>query len=690
MFRRCRSIIVYALTISMLAGSCPVTALAASTDEEQIAIIEEDVENSEDDRSPLDKDSLDEQTDDWDANGYIEGKDHSDDEEGLTNNKGSNLNQEEDDKDQGQTGDVQGQTGSENDDSNNPAQNPDPEVTRIDLSEAELILDKDSFVFDGSIPHPEITVTLNAVTLVKDSDYEVLYDESPDVGIHTVTINGIGEYTGSAQIEYIIEKKEQTIEGTPSYSKRLNDEAFALDVSNNGDGELVYESSNNAVVTVSGSGIVTIKGVGTAVLSVFAEETQESKKSDVFEITIKVLKNVQTVTATANYKKVLGQSSFKINAFTNGNGTLRYSSNNNKVAAVDNSGKITIKGMGIAKIKIYAVETSTFEKSAATTVTIKVLPKKTLISSVANTANNKATVKWKKQAGITGYQIQYSVKNDYSKAKTVSASASSVAKVLSSLTKNATYYVRIRSFKTVNGEKLYSAWSASKSVKIKKGVAKTFSKTPVINVKAHEIKFKNIISWSKLSGATGYEIYFKKGPNSSWKKAGATKTISYTHSAYHGIRYYYKVRAYQDLADGSRIYGKFSKEVNKLQYYIPEFSVQMKSETDPSTGVFVLFVSNTGNATMRIYSKGALLRDNDYVKYNRELYLSKTTVDHIDLSEAKYIDIKPGYSAIIAFISKGDDTWYDSKTRIYYQFRYDGVDYVASSSNYFGTSYTRN
>ena len=75
---------------------------------------------------------------------------------------------------------------------------------------------------------------------------------------------------------------------------------------------------------------------------------------------------------------------------------------------------------------------------------------------------------------------------------------------------------------------------------------------------------------------------------------------------------------------------------------------------------------------------------------DRELYLSKTTVDHIDLSEAKYIDIKPGYSAIIAFISKGDDTWYDSKTRIYYQFRYDGVDYVASSSNYFGTSYTRN
>ena len=87
------------------------------------------------------------------------------------------INQEEDNKDQRQPGNVQGQTGKENDDSNDPEQDPNPEVTRIDLSEAELNLDKDSFVFDGSIPHPEITVSLNAVTLVKDSDYEVLYDE---------------------------------------------------------------------------------------------------------------------------------------------------------------------------------------------------------------------------------------------------------------------------------------------------------------------------------------------------------------------------------------------------------------------------------------------------------------------------------------------------------------------------------
>ena len=36
------------------------------------------------------------------------------------------------------------------------------------------------------------------------------------------------------------------------------------------------------------------------------------------------------------------------------------------------------------------------------------------------------------------------------------------------LTKGKTYYVRVRSYKTVSGTKYYSAWSSKKSVKISK------------------------------------------------------------------------------------------------------------------------------------------------------------------------------------------------------------------------------
>lgn len=50
--------------------------------------------------------------------------------------------------------------------------------------------------------------------------------------------------------------------------------------------------------------------------------------------------------------------------------------------------------------------------------TFKINPKKLAISKL--TAGKKAfTAKWKKQTGITGYQVEYSLKKDFSNSKTV-------------------------------------------------------------------------------------------------------------------------------------------------------------------------------------------------------------------------------------------------------------------------------
>lgn len=93
---------------------------------------------------------------------------------------------------------------------------------------------------------------------------------------------------------------------------------------------------------------------------------------------------------------------------------------------------------------------------------------KTTISSL--TAKSKGfTVKWKKNSKATGYQIQYSVSSKFSKAKTVTVSKNStLSKTFSKLTGKKKYYVRVRCYKTYNGKKYYSAWSASKSVTTKK------------------------------------------------------------------------------------------------------------------------------------------------------------------------------------------------------------------------------
>jgi len=71
---------------------------------------------------------------------------------------------------------------------------------------------------------------------------------------------------------------------------------------------------------------------------------------------------------------------------------------------------------------------------------------------------------------VTGYQIQYSTSSSFSSGnKTVKISgATSKSYTLTGLTTGTTYYVRIRTYKTVNGKTYYSAWSSKKAVKVSK------------------------------------------------------------------------------------------------------------------------------------------------------------------------------------------------------------------------------
>ena len=52
-------------------------------------------------------------------------------------------------------------------------------------------------------------------------------------------------------------------------------------------------------------------------------------------------------------------------------------------------------------------------------------------------------------------------------AKTVNAKKSSKKTTIKKLTKGKKYFVRVRTYKTVNGKKIYSDWSKVKSVKVK-------------------------------------------------------------------------------------------------------------------------------------------------------------------------------------------------------------------------------
>ena len=79
----------------------------------------------------------------------------------------------------------------------------------------------------------------------------------------------------------------------------------------------------------------------------------------------------------------------------------------------------------------------------------------------------KATVKWGKKSGVTGYQIRYYVKSSGSSyiEKTVKVkSKSTVKKVISLKYGYLDYKVQVRSYKKISGGYNYSKWSSAKTI----------------------------------------------------------------------------------------------------------------------------------------------------------------------------------------------------------------------------------
>ena len=106
--------------------------------------------------------------------------------------------------------------------------------------------------------------------------------------------------------------------------------------------------------------------------------------------------------------------------------------------------------------------------SGSTAMTFKIVPKATKIKKTKATSK-KITVKWKKQAQCTGYQIQYSTNKNFKSAKTVTIKSNkTLKKTIKKLKGNKKYYVRVRTYSNVEGKNYYSSWSATKTVKTKK------------------------------------------------------------------------------------------------------------------------------------------------------------------------------------------------------------------------------
>ncbi len=276
------------------------------------------------------------------------------------------------------------------------------------------------------------------------------------------------------------------------------DQNFCISVHAEADGyagaqAVEFRSENEDVASIKASGengkeaLLEIKKPGTTVVTATFDDANSTFTDSMTVHVVKSASDIpkpedpagpqekkdQELQYQKTVRKIYGSKPFSLGVKQKkGDGKLAYASSNKKAATVSNNGRVSIKGTGRTIITVTAKETEKYRKKTVK-ITLDISPKKQKISIKA-LGGKKIKVKWKKDAGATGYQVQYSTNRKFKKGvKTITVKKKGTSvKTISRLKKGKTYYVKARSYKSIRigrkTKKLYGAWSATvKSKKIK-------------------------------------------------------------------------------------------------------------------------------------------------------------------------------------------------------------------------------
>lgn len=339
-----------------------------------------------------------------------------------------------------------------------------------DISKSTISITPTVYTYDKKEKTPAVTVVNGSKTLKENVDYTVKYSSNINAGTAAVTISGIGDYTGTVNKAFVINKAANTmIVSKTSYTKKASAKAQVFSLNAKADSGTLRYHSNSKYVSVSDGKVTIAKNfAGKAAITITAGNANYETVTK--KITITVNKIADTITASDFIKTTAPKArTFSIGAKRLGSGKLTYSSNTKSVT-VNKKGKVTIAKnyVGTAAITIKAAASGIY-KETRKKITVIVNPAATSVSNLKNSSSKTITVNWKKNPNVSGYQIQYAQKSNFSGAKKVTAAKASFAGTrIAKLTKGKTYYVRVRTYKTIGKKKYYSGWSSSRKIKITK------------------------------------------------------------------------------------------------------------------------------------------------------------------------------------------------------------------------------
>lgn len=387
--------------------------------------------------------------------------------------------------------------------------------------------------YTGSAVEPTLTVTCGKNILIPGTDYNVTYANNINIGTATATIRAASnsKYTGSASVTFSIANDvgDFIISGyAPTYTYTGNAITPSV-VVETGSGRLTqgtdytisYSNNINA-----GKATITVKGVGrysgtkTATFIIEAKSIQGCTTTEVEDRTYTGDAYTPTITVTDGNKVLTSGVDYTV-TYTNNTepGTasilIQGMSNNYSGTKVVNFkiGAVAVKGLKATKVKY-----------------------------------NSLKLKWTKQGYADGYQI-----------------CDAQSKVVKNVTKNSvtlkklatgkTYRYKVRSYiRNADGTRSYGAFSSVVS-------ATTKLKTPEVEIVSKKTGQARI-TWSKVSGANGYEIYYKKSSGETYRKVktvnNANVRLCRVRGMKSGDKAYFRVRAFKKTGS-KKVYSSMNK-----------------------------------------------------------------------------------------------------------------------------------
>ena len=273
-----------------------------------------------------------------------------------------------------------------------------------------------------------------------------------------------------------------------------------------------------------------------------------------------------------------GQS-FQLSYTVGNSEKVYFDSGNPSVATVSESGVVTAVSPGTAIIRAY---NSSGNRMDLTTIGVdNGLAKAELTSVVVDPGDaTKRIVRWNKVEGAEGYILERATSRDGNYELVSEIKSGDITTFVSSKQPvGSVKYYRIRAFRTVNGQREYGAYS---------DIICNLGKAKIVSVEVQEDDAtKRVVTWDKVEGAEGYELYRAPSPTGTFElvsdiKSGDIQNFVSSKQEVGSVKYY-KIRAYQTVY-GERYYGEYSDLVsNGASFSIPQVQgLKVEIPEDPT------------------------------------------------------------------------------------------------------------